>query len=429
MSTAADPGLAPLRRRLRNGLAILAQSTGTHPAVTLALTVPAGAVSDPEDRTGLAHFVSRLIDRGTASRSSTEIAEALDDRGVTLTTGVNRHLAVVNCSCLTDDAPSLIELMGEIAREPVFPPSEVETRRAEIVTAIRQDDDNPANVAADAMMELLFGGHPYGRRLRGTAASVQDIARDDIVEFHRRRYGPAGAAIAVVGDVDPGRAADLVEGAFERWAPVPPPGDPAPPDLAPARRRRVVIPMMDKAQADIAYGFGGVRRHDPRYYAALLMNNILGQYGLGGRLGDSIRERQGMAYYAYSSLDADLAAGALAIRAGVSGENVDRTVASIDAEVTRMQRDGVSPAELADAKRYLIGSMPRLLETNDRIATFLLTAEHFGLGVDFDRRLPGLLEAVTRDEVNAAAAWLLRSEHASIAIAGPYADTPAGLAA
>jgi zinc protease len=94
-----------------------------------------------------------------------------------------------------------------------------------------------------------------------------------------------------------------------------------------------------------------------------------------------------------------------------------------------MQRDGVSPAELADAKRYLIGSMPRLLETNDRIATFLLTAEHFGLGVDFDRRLPGLLEAVTRDEVNAAAAWLLRSEHASIAIAGPYADTPAGLAA
>ena len=150
MSTAADPGLAPLRRRLRNGLAILAQSTGTHPAVTLALTVPAGAVSDPEDRTGLAHFVSRLIDRGTASRSSTEIAEALDDRGVTLTTGVNRHLAVVNCSCLTDDAPSLIELMGEIAREPVFPPSEVETRRAEIVTAIRQDDDNPANVAAEA---------------------------------------------------------------------------------------------------------------------------------------------------------------------------------------------------------------------------------------------------------------------------------------
>ena len=429
MSTAPDPGLTPVRLILANGVTTLVQRTRTHPAVTLALTVPAGTACDPPDWTGLAHFVSRVIDRGTALRSSTAISEALDDRGVSLNTGVNRHLFALNCSCLADDAPALIDLVAEILRDPIFPPREIETRRAEIVTAIRQDDDNPANVATDALLELLYAGHPYGRRLRGSVDSVQAVTRQDLVEFHRRRFGPAGTAIAIVGDIDPKRAADLVERAFGAWPRGVAEDVRVPMHAGPGRRQRHVIPMMDKAQADIAYGFAGLRRQDPQYYAALLMNNVLGQYGLGGRLGDSIRERQGMAYYAYSSLEPDVAAGLLTIRAGVAGDNVDRAVASIDAEVARMQRDGITPAELADARRYLVGSMPRLLETNDGIATFLLTAEHFALGLDFGCRLPALLEAVTLEEVNEVAAGLLRTEHASIAIAGPYADKPAGLAA
>ena len=149
--------------------------------------------------------------------------------------------------------------------------------------------------------------------------------------------------------------------------------------------------MMNKAQADVAYGFTAVARRDPDYYALTLMNNVLGQYGLGGRLGDSIRERQGMAYYVFSSLDANLAAGPLVIRAGVAPGNVDRTIASIDEEVRAIVRDGVTPSELADAKRYLIGSMPRNLETNSGIASFLHTAEFFGLGLDYDRRVPASL--------------------------------------
>ncbi|HXE81439.1 MAG TPA: pitrilysin family protein [Vicinamibacterales bacterium] len=421
----AEPGLSPVRRTLANGLAALVQRTATHPAVTLAVALPAGAICDPEDRLGLATFASRVIDRGTVSRDSVEIAEMLDARGVSLNAGVSRHLFVLNCSCLSEDAPALLDLLAEVVMTPVFPPNEVETRRAELITAIRQDDDNPASAASDAMSELLFPGHPYGRRQRGTVASVQNITRQDLVEFHRQRFGPAGATVVVVGDIDPERAADLVERSFEGWrASVAPPPD-VPPPPTPGERRQAVIPMMDKAQADIAYGVLGVRRQDPQYSAALLMNNVLGQYGLGGRLGDSLRERQGMAYYAYSSLDAELGAGALTVRAGVAGENVERALESIDAELTRMQREGVTPGELTDAKRYLTGSMPRLLETNDGIATFLLTVEHFGLGLDYDRRLPGLLEAVTLDEVNAAAATLLRPDRAAVAIAGPYRETRA----
>src|SRR5438093_6512797 len=171
--------------------------------------------------------------------------------------------------------------------------------------------------------------------------------------------------------------------------------------------------MMTKAQADIAYGFTTITRADPAYYAFCVMNNVFGQYALGGRLGDGTRVRQGMAYYVSSSLDANVAPGPLAIRAGVSPTNVDRAVASIDEEITRLVRDGVTTKELDESRRYLIGSIPRALETNAAIASFLQTAEFFGLGLDYDLRLPDLLGAVAIDEVNRAARRALDPDRAT----------------
>jgi zinc protease len=189
-----------------------------------------------------------------------------------------------------------------------------------------------------------------------------------------------------------------------------------------AGRRRLVIPMMNKAQADVAYGFIAVARSDPTYYACWLMNNALGQYSMGGRLGDSIRERQGMAYYAFSSLDANVIEGPLTIRAGVSPANVERAVSSIDEEIARLAGEGITARELRESQQYLIGSMPRALETNGGIASFLQTAEFFGLGLDYDLRLPGLLLDVTLDDVHAAARRLLDPRRATVVVAGPYQD-------
>jgi len=152
------------------------------------------------------------------------------------------------------------------------------------------------------------------------------------------------------------------------------------------------------------------------------MNNVFGQYSIGGRLGDSIRERQGMAYYVSSALEANLAEGPLVIRAGVSPANVDRAIASIDQEIVAIAGEGVTQKELDDSRRYLVGSIPRALETNAAIATFLQTEEFFGLGLDYDARLPDLLGAVTRDQVNAAARRLLDVNRATVVIAGPYQE-------
>jgi len=281
----------------------------------------------------------------------------------------------------------------------------------------------------DVLMGRLYPTHPYGRRPRGTTATVRGFTRADLVTFHRSWFGPEGTTVVVTGDVTPATVIQVTERWFSPWraerCAEPPLADVG---LA-STRDFFVVPMMSKAQADVAYGVIGVRRADPSYYDAWVMNNALGQYALGGRLGDSIRERQGMAYYVYSSLDATLAAGPLMIRAGVSAENVERTLASIDYELALVREEGLTPKEFDESKRYLIGSIPRQLETNAGIAGFLLSAEFHGLGPDYDRDLPGFLEAVTLDGVNAVARRLLDPSKAVVVVAGPWQMTGGSAAA
>jgi len=416
-------GLSPTRQVLSNGLTVLAKETRTTPAVTIYAGCRTGTVNDPADCPGLAHFVSRTIDRGTELRTGEQIAEALDSRGVSLSVAVNRHAMWLVCTCLAEDFEHVLALVGDIVMRPTFPDSEIETRRGEIVTQLRQDEDNPATVAMEVLMRSLYGElHPYGRRIRGTFDTVKRINPTALREYHAGQFGPASMSIALVGDVDPARAVDVTASVFGQWQGARPAAPQMPAVRLTSERRVQVVSMMNKAQTDIAYGFTTLERLDPRYYAFLLMNNILGQYALGGRLGDSIRERQGMAYYTFSSLEASLAPGPLVVRAGVSPANVERAVVSIDAELSTFAAGGPTDRELAESKQYLIGSMPRTLETNVGIATFLQTSELFGLGLDYDLRLPSLLGDVTRDQVHDAARALDPSR-ATVVVAGPYSGS------
>jgi len=422
MTTATQRGLAPVRVVLDNGAVLIAKQSQTTPAVTIHAALAAGTAFDPPDHPGLAHFVSRTIDRGTLTRGADEIAEDLDRRGVSLATSVNRHALSLVCTCLVEDLESILAVLADIVRHPAFPDDEVRTRRAEITTLIRQDEDNPGAMAMEGVLADLYGAtHGYGRRPRGSVESVEAIDRAALQRFHAARFSPGSLSLVMVGDIESARAVDAARAAFAAWsAPAPPPLEL--PAAAPASVRHVrVIPMMNKAQADIAYGFTSIRRSDAAYYAYWLMNNILGQYSLGGRLGDRIRERQGMAYYVFSALDANVIPGPLTVRAGVSPANVARAVASIDEELGRLAADGPTDTELQESKQYLIGSMPRTLETNAGIASFLQTEEFFGLGLDYDLRVPALLQAVTRDEVHAAARRTLVPAHATVVVAGPYA--------
>jgi zinc protease len=413
-------GLAPTREVLGNGVTVLAKRTSTTPAVTLIANLRAGSVHDTPELPGLAHFMSRTIDRGTERYSADELAEQLDNRGVTLAASVTRHTLSLACTCLVEDLDGVLGLLAEVVIRPAFPVAEIDRRRGEIVTLIRQDEDNPAVVAVETLMSMLYGGHPYGVRARGTVASVERIDREALQNFHATHCVPYGMSLAVVGDVEPARAVEAVRTSFGAWkggAAVEVTNVRVPPS---AGRHSRVVPMMNKSQTDIAYGFATITRQDASYYACSLMNNILGQYSLGGRLGDSIREQQGMAYYVFSSLDANLMPGPLVIRAGVSPANVTKAVVSIDTELQKLVDSGPTEQELQESKQYLIGSMPRTLETNMGIATYLQTVEFFGLGLDYDTRLPDLLRAVTPEQVHHAARRTIDPANATVVVAGPF---------
>src|SRR6266852_2757169 len=339
--------LNPARTTLDNGATLLVKQTTTTPAVAISLNLRAGSIADPPGLPGMTWLLSRVIDRGTATRSASDIAEELDSRGITLTITVTRHLLSLVCTCLADDFEAVLALLGEMLMSPSLPPEEIATRKGEVITAIRQDEDNPAVRASETLMALLYpDGHPYGRRTKGSVEIVESLTREQLLWLHADRFAPTELTAVVVGDAEPARVKDVAARVFGRWRKPAPPSILLPPVRPATARRRVVIPMMNKAQADIAYGFTTITRRDPAYYAFWLMNVAFGQYAIGGRLGDSIRERQGMAYYVSSSLDANVAPGPLVIRAGISPKNVDRAVASIDEEVVRLARDGVSSKEI-----------------------------------------------------------------------------------
>ena len=427
--------LKPTRVVLPNGITVIAKANHTSPTVSLLVGVRTGAFADPPEKDGTAALCARVLDRGTAKRSAEAIADDLDGRGASLSVVAGRHQMALAATCLSEDFEPVLSLTADVARHPGFPDKEITTRREALITSIRQEEDNPATMAGDAFAKALYGDHPYARKVRGTIHGLESIRRQDLVRFHQKGFDPPIMTVVVVGDIVEEFAVAAITKLFGDWT------SPAvktsagqggvikvPDPTLPAARKLVSVPMMNKSQADVVYGFVGVKRSDPEYHAISVMNNALGQYAIGGRLGDSIRERQGMAYYVFSSLDATFGPGAFSIRAGVAAANVEKTISSIDQELELVLTKGFTPQEIDESKSYMIGSLPRQLETNAAIASFLLNVETFGLGLDYDERLPALIGAVTKEAADAAARRLFNPVKATIGVAGPWTPAKAATA-
>ena len=260
MTTTVARGLTPVRTVLPSGAVVIAQQTSMTPAVTINATVRAGGLHEPADRTGLAYLLGRVLDRGTTTRDADVLSEALDDRGVSLRVASSRHATIVTCTCLSEDFDDVLSIALDIVRNASFPDSEVAKRKVEAVSAIRRDDDNPAVRAVEALFEMLYGDqHPYGRRAKGSTAGIESFTRDDLVRFYKERFVPAALSLAIVGDVEPSRAAARAAKELDGWSgnlleePV------VPPPPSGLQRRESFIDLPGKSQSDIAYGFTTIR--------------------------------------------------------------------------------------------------------------------------------------------------------------------------
>jgi zinc protease len=403
---------------------VLVRENHTNPTVVFRGYVRAGGLCDTDDTAGLADLTATTTRRGTATRTFQEINEALESVGASLGMGAGRQLAVFFGKSLKEDLPLLIEIAAEILQHPTFPDRELEKVRGQVITSLRQLEDNTRRKASREFRALCYPkGHPYGRSTEGSLDTVPRLQCDDLIAFYERFYSPRSTAVAVAGDVKIGEVMDRLEDAFGGWQL---PGDDTPYDIPDAPRpegvRQIVIPMFNKSQVDIVWGLPGLHRTSPDYYAARVADAILGQVGLMGRLGANVRDKQGLAYYASSSLEAGLGSGPWSVYAGVAPDDVDRALESILAEIARLCDELVTEEELADAQDFLTGTLPLRLETNDGVTDALVGMELYGLGLDFLHRYPALIRAVTREDVQAVAQKHLDTDNYALAIAGPYGE-------
>ncbi len=415
------PGPEDITRiRLGNGITLLTRANDSSPSVVISGYLPCGALFDPQEKLGLADFTALALMRGTSQRSFQQIFDALESNAASLAIGGGTHTAGFSGRALAEDLPLLLDLLAEILFQPVFPDDEVERLRAQLLTGLSIRAQDTADMASLSFDQIIFDGHPYALPEDGWPETIRAICRADLVDFHARHYGPSGMVLAITGAIEPQKVAALVEKQFGDWKNPQQPEPPALPGLHPLQettRRKVSI--AGKAQSDIALGCSGPTRNSPDFMPASLGNSALGQFGMGGRIGDVVRERSGLAYYASSSLSAGIGPGAWVVNAGVNPGNVDKTIDLVVREIRQFLEKGISAEELADSQSNYVGRLPLMLESNGGVVNALLNIERYQLGLDYYQRYPALVQEVNCEMVLEMARKYLHPDKLAIAVAGP----------
>jgi len=408
------------RAVLPNGIVVLTRPNFNSPSVVIGGYLTAGSLFDPPEKLGLADFTALALMRGTEKYSFQQLYDLLESNAASLGFSGGTHTAGFSGHALAEDLPLLLSLTAEALIRPVFPAAEIERLRAQLLTRLAIRAQDTADMASLTFDQIVFDGHPYALPEDGWPETIQAISLDDLRTFHAAHYGPQGMVLAIVGAVDPKHAIAEAEKYLGQWhAPrqVPPPDLPTLKPLTRTVQRKVNIP--GKSQSDIVIGSAGPSRKANDYLAASLANSVLGQFGLGGRIGDTVREKSGLAYYAYSNLSAGTGPGAWTVSAGVNPKNVAKTIDLIRSEIHRFLHDGITPEELDDSQSNFVGRLPLSLESNSGIMNALLNIERYDLGLDYYRRYPTLVRSVTLEEAVETARRYLDADKLAIAVAGP----------
>jgi zinc protease len=407
------------RVELNNGIIVLARSNFYSPSVVLNGYLCTGSIADPDEKLGLADFTAAALMRGTQNHDFQQIYDILESAGANLGLEGSIHTTGFWGRALAEDLAMLLQLLAEVLRQPLFPAEEVEKLRAQLLTSLAIRAQNTGDMATLAFDQIVYTDHPYRRPEDGYPETIQQITPADLSEFHRHTYGPRGMTIAVVGAVNPQLAVELVSRYFSNWQN---PNQPKPaelPGLKPLNGvSRKAVEIAGKSQADIILGAAGPARQSPDFMAAALGNSVLGQFGMMGRIGDVVREKAGLAYYAHSNVSGGKGPGPWTISAGVAPENIERVIDLIFQELTHFVTEPVTAEELADSQANFIGRLPLSLESNNGVSSALVNLERYNLGLDYYQRYAELVRAITREEILETARRYLDPQRIAIGIAG-----------
>jgi zinc protease len=368
----------------------------------------------------LAAFSASALMRGTTNRTFEQIYQEVESVGASVHVSGGTHTTGFGAKSLAEDLSLALDVLADVMRRPTFPSSEVEKLRGEILTDLEERAHNTRRMASLTFHELVYPEtHPYSRSLIGYPETISAINHDDLATFYAERYGPQGMVIVIAGAVETAEALRQVKDAFGDWSGSLHERKPLPETHRIADVRERFVPIPGKTQSDIVLGYPGPARTEPDFLDAIVCNTILGVFGLMGRLGDKVREEQGLAYYSYSRVDGGHGPGPWYVVAGVNPINVEQAVASIRTEIKRLCQEPVSAEELADNQAFITGSLPLALETNEGVARSIIRMERYNLGLDYLQRYADLINEIAPERVQAAAQRWLDPDAYALAIAGP----------
>ncbi len=386
------------------------------PLISMRFSFKGGSTQDPKGKEGLANLMTGLFDEGAGELDSGAFQDKLDDVGAEMGFNEDEDSITGSMRMLADKRDEAVELLALAVNKPRFDQAPIDRIRQQVVAGIKASERNPNTIAGRKFAEALYGDHPYSRQSEGTEASLAAITRNDLVTFHQRNFARDNLIVGVVGSISAeelGPLLDKVFGDLPEKAKLNPVSDAT---LAFGKTTQVDYAL---PQTSISMVYPGVRRKDPDFFAAYIMNHILGGGTFSSRIYNEVREKRGLAYSAGSNLVNRDHMAALMVSTATRADRASETLQILKAEIAKMAKDGPTEEELAEAKKYLVGSYAvNNLDSSSAVASTLVGLQDENLGRDYIDKRADLINAVTLDEVKAAAKKLLSTEP-SILIVGP----------
>ena len=386
------------------------------PMMTMSFTFRGGSSLDPRGKEGLAEMITGLLDEGAGDLLSKEFQTAMDEiaAGLSFDVGKDRFRGLLRT--LTKHRGEAARLLTLALNSPRFDADPVERIRGQLLSGLRQDAENPRRIAGQSWFKAVFPDHPYGRPQSGTPESLKAITADDLRRFTKTHFTRDRLIVGVVGDIAPaalGAMLDQVFGGLPKTSGLMPV-----PDAKPTGAGRVIVVEKAIPQSVVLFGQVGIKRDDPDYYAAYLMNHILGGGGFSSRLTEEVREKRGLAYSIYSYLNPMHRAGLVMGNFGTQNARAGDSLDIVRQEWARMAEQGVTEEELQNAKNYINGSFPLRLDSGRRIANLLVAIQVSNLGIDYIDRRPHLINAVTVEDIQRVARRLLKPRDLTVVVVG-----------
>jgi zinc protease len=391
------------------------------PFVALELRFKGGASLDVEGKRGATNLMTGLLEEGAGDLDARGFARALEELASSFSYDVGDDALSVSARFLTETREASVALLRSSIMEPAFDEASLARVRAQVLSGLASDAKDPNEIAGKTFDAMAFGDHPYATSLSGTVESVSALTRDDLLEAHRNVFARDRLYVGAVGDISEAELGVLLD-ALLGDLPATGAALPGPADVT--IEGGVTVVDFETPQSVALFGHLGMERDDPDFFAAYLMNQILGGGSFESRLMTEVREKRGLTYGVYSYLVPKDYAATYMGSVSSANDRIGQAVDVVKDEWLRMQSVGVTPGELQDAKTYLTGAYPLRFSGNGPIADIMVGMQMQGLPIDYIATRNDKIDAVTLDDVNRVASELLQPDNLHVVIVGQ----PEGLA-